>query len=408
MLNLKINKRIFNDVYFPYLYDYSHRFLVLYGSAGSGKSIFAVQRMIIKALKGKRKILFIRKVAATLKDSIFNEVINILTQFQLISMCKINNTNYTIELPNGSIFLFKGLDNSEKIKSIAGITDIVIEEATELTEDDFTQLNLRLRSAAVSEQEIVMMFNPISKANWCYKHWFLNKPDNALVIKTTYKDNKFLPQEYIDSLLDLARRNESYYKIYALGDFATLDKLIFQNFQIQNIKEQLLNKKKVVGVDFGYSNDPTTGIEVYYDKESKTIYITDEFYGKGMLTKQIADTITEKGFNNYMITADCADPRLIAELRNMHINIQAAKKGKDSILHGIAWLQANTIIIDSSCAHTIEEFQNYTWEKDKSTNEYYNTPIDGWNHCIDALRYAVEQYSTGSSVRAFNKAALGI
>lgn len=408
MLNLQINQRIFNSAYLPYLSDYSHRYLVFYGGAGSGKSVFAVQRTIIKALKEKRKILFIRKVATTIKDSIFELVRSTLDQFQILHLCKINLTNYSIELPNGSTFLFKGLDNQEKIKSITDITDIVIEEATELNYDDFSQLNLRLRHPYIQNQEIVLMFNPVSKANWVYKHFFEQKVADAAIVHTTYKDNRFLPETYVNSLLDLQRHNEAFYKIYALGDFATLDKLIFPHFKTADIAEQCLSKPKVVGCDFGFTNDPTAIVEVYCDAANKRIFITGEIYKTGMMINDIASSLVEAGFNHYPITCDSSEPRTVAELRRLGINAQAAKKGKDSIIHGITWLQGCDITIDVRCKHVIEEFENYTWEKDKNTNEYFNTPIDKWNHTIDALRYAVERYATGNTVKTMNKSLLGL
>jgi phage terminase large subunit len=268
--------------------------------------------------------------------------------------------------------------------------------------EDFFQLQIR------TTEQIFADYNPSDNISWIYD-LIEQRADDVSFFKTTYKDNRFLPQEYINTLLELAKYNDTYYKIYVLGEFATLDKLIFPNFTIEDgLAERMLNKRKSVGVDFGYTNDPTTAVEIHYDKSLKTIYITDEIYGKGMMTKEIADSLREQGFTNYPIIADCADPRLIAELRQLGIALQPAKKGKDSVLFGITWLQANNIIIDSKCVKTIEEFQNYTWQKDRNTNQYYNTPIDGWNHCIDALRYAVEQYSTGSAVRTLNKSALGI
>lgn len=407
-MNLKIHQRVFNDAFYPLLFDYSSRYLVFYGGAGSGKSVFAVQRMVVKALRSKRKVLFIRKYATTLKDSIFELVKSTLSHFQLLSSCTINKSTFTIELPNGSIFLFKGIDDPEKVKSITDLTDIVIEEATELSYDDFLQLDLRLRHPFAADQEMVLMFNPVSKTNWCYTHWFLERPQDARVIQSTYKDNKFLPQRYIDSLLELARHNEAYYKVYALGEFATLDKLIFPYFSIAEVKEELLSKKKDCAIDFGFSNDPTAIVEVYWDAATRTLFITDEFYGKGMFVDDIYNAIVEKQMNNFVFTADSADPRTIAELRRKGLNIQPAKKGKDSIIHGITWLQGIKIVIDSKCVNTIQEFRNYTWQKDKKTNEYFNVPIDEYNHCIDALRYATEKYAIGNTVKTINKSLLGL
>ena len=156
-------------VYHKYMRDYNTRVNVHYGSAGSGKSFFITQKLCIKALLMKRKILVVRKVGATLRDSVwalFNSVL-----YQLGNPVEsVNNSDFSIKLINGSVILFKGLDNAEKIKSIADITDIFIEEATELSLDDYTQLNLRLRSKEPYNQ-IHLAFNPVSKVNWCYKNF---------------------------------------------------------------------------------------------------------------------------------------------------------------------------------------------------------------------------------------------
>ena len=202
--------------------DYNTRITVLYGGAGSGKSYFGVQKTVLKALKHKRKVLVVRKVGATLKTSIWDLFIEILVNIQG-AIKSVNKSDMQIELASGSIILFKGLDDPEKIKSVQGITDIVIEEATELTLDDFTQLNLRLRSNEPYNQ-IILMFNPVSKANWVYKYFFENgAPEDCVIVHTTYKDNAHLPKEYIDSIMELEKRNPAYFRIYVLGEFATAE-----------------------------------------------------------------------------------------------------------------------------------------------------------------------------------------
>ena len=161
--------------------------------------------MLIKALESQRKMLVVRKVTATLRDSIFAEFQSAISKFGLYDKCKIVSSLLTIELPNGSQLIFKGMDDPEKIKSIAGIDDIIIEEATELTVDDYSQLQLRLRSNRPNNQ-VILMYNPVSKANWVYKMFHENGcPDNCRVIHTTWKDNKFLPQSYIDNLMQMAK-----------------------------------------------------------------------------------------------------------------------------------------------------------------------------------------------------------
>ena len=143
---LEIDDSIFNRSFVKYLEDYEHRFEVYYGGAGSGKSFFIAQKLLLKALKEKRKLLVMRKVGSTLKDSVWQLILDTLIEWLLYDECTINKSVFTIELPNDSMFLFKGMDDIEKIKSITGITDIWVEEATEFTEEDIEQLNLRLRA----------------------------------------------------------------------------------------------------------------------------------------------------------------------------------------------------------------------------------------------------------------------
>ena len=229
MINLNINKNQFNEIYLPLINDYSHRYEILYGSAGSGKSVFVAQKILYRACKiPETKILVIRKYATTLKDSVFDLVISIIKKWKLYDYCKINLSTYQIVLPNNSVILFKGLDDPEKIKSINGLNSIIwCEEATELTEEEFTQLDLRLRDG--ENLQLIATFNPVSKVNFVWRKWFGPEAqlDNTFILKTTYKDNKFLPQEYIDSLEAKRLTNPTYYSIYVLGEFCSLDKLYF-------------------------------------------------------------------------------------------------------------------------------------------------------------------------------------
>ena len=163
-INLKLSRTLFNDIYYPQLFDYNKRYEVYYGGAGSGKSVFIAQKLLLKAINNKRKVLIIRKYGTTLRDSVFQLVIDTLKKWKIYEYCRINLSTYTITLPNESVFLFKGLDDSEKIKSITDITDIWCEEATELSLDEYTQLDLRLR-ALVEDLQIFCSFNPVSKAN---------------------------------------------------------------------------------------------------------------------------------------------------------------------------------------------------------------------------------------------------
>ncbi|RWQ72940.1 PBSX family phage terminase large subunit [Bacillus cereus] len=410
-IKLTIKKRFFNECFLPYL-KIPERLLVLYGGAGSGKSVFGVQRTVVKCLKEKRKVLVVRKVTNTIRESIFAEFKKALSSFGLYDHCKITESNFTIKLPNGSEFIFKGMDDPEKIKSISGIDDILIEEATELTVDDYSQLNLRLRSRKGNNQ-IVLMYNPTSKSNWVYKMFHEGKlPESCKVVHTTYKDNKFLPDSYIKALEDMMHTNPVYYKIYALGEFATLSKLIFTNWEKSwfdpyvHFKE---GRKAHFGMDFGFSEDPTTLVSVIPDMQRKILYIFDEHYEKGMTNKDVFDMIVNKGYIRQRIIADSADPKSIEELKRLGVSkIKPSRKGNDSVLHGIQFIQQFKMVIHPSCTAIIEELENYTYEKDRKTNEYINKPIDKFNHILDALRYALEDVMPRGRVSTMEKTALGI
>lgn len=383
----------------PYLTQYDKRFEVYYGGAGSGKSVFLTQKLIYKYLKyPNRKCLVIRKVQNTIKDSVFALFKSILSEWQLYDQCKINKTDLTIELPNGSSFILKGLDDPERIKSIANIDDIWIEECTEIDDFDFDQLCLRLRSKNPYNQ-IFCSFNPVSKSNWVYKRWFssdakVNKKTTT-VLHTTYKDNKFLPKEYIENLLEMKKTNPVYYKIYAEGEFATLDKLVYTNWKVEAFDYlKLLKENKniyaIFGTDFGYTNDYTTLICSLIDEVDKKLYIYDEHFETHMTNEDIYNIYVEKHVAGERIVCDSSEPKSIEELKRLGCKrVIGATKGKDSIINGIQLLQQYEIIVHPSCVMIQEELKNYTWIKDKSTNTYINKPIDKYNHGLDALRYSV-------------------
>ena len=397
MIGRKLNPAVFNDWIYNIIGDYTHRIEVYYGGAGSGKSYGATQKILLKALKYQRRVLVIRKIQRTIKHSIWALIINHLHSSGFYEQCNINRSDFEIELPNGSVFIFKGLDDEEKIKSIDGITDIVIEEATELTEDEFTQLNLRLR-ALVDYPQMYLMFNPISKANWVYNYFFTGEvADNILVIKTTYKDNKFLSPEYVEELERLQYRNPAYYRIYTLGEFATLDKLVFPTYTKKIISDTEVERlPRWIGLDFGYINDPSALVWGNIDTANKKIYVRGEYVRKGMLNDEIAETMIDLGISKDKSYGDSAERKSIDEIRNKGINIEPTEKGKGSIIHGIQYIQQYELVIDERCYKVTEELDNYTWKKDKKTGEYVNEPVDTFNHTIDAIRYGLNKYIKGT------------
>lgn len=394
-IKIKNPSRIFNKHIYDKLTDYSTFTEIHYGGASSGKSHGVIQKVVFKSLqawKYPRKVLFLRKVGSSVYDSIFEDVKQCLEAWGLLGACKVNNSAYRIELPNGAQFIFKGLDNPEKIKSIKGISDVVMEEASEFTLDDYTQLTLRLRDKKHPNKQIYLMFNPVSKVNWVYNAFFVKKPKNTVIYQTTYKDNRFLDEVTKENIEELADRNEAYYKIYALGEFATLDKLVFPKY-----KKQLLNKEGLkqfpsyFGLDYGFINDPSAFIHIKIDDENRRLYIVEEYVRKGLTNDKIAEAIKALGYSKEIIRADSAEKKSNQELRNLEIpRVIDVMKGPGSVMQGIQYILQYEIIVDERCVKTIEELENYTWKKDKATNEYINEPVDSYNHCLDAIRYAIQ------------------
>lgn len=382
--------RAVNSSFRPRLFDYSQRINVEYGGAGSGKSHFVTQKLILKACQSPRRVLVVRKVGTTIRESIWALFLDQLGNIRPV-IRSINKSDMTITLVNGSRFIFKGLDDREKIKSITGIDDIVIEEATELTLDDFTQLNLRLRSKRPNNQ-IHMMFNPVSKANWVFKYFFEQEQPDTVVTHSTYYDNRHLPPEYVQELEHLKNTSPAYYRIYALGEFATLDKLVFPVYTVRLINPSEVTELPLwTGLDFGYTNDPSALTWGRYDGPGRKIYITGDYNRKGMTNALIYQAICDLGLAKETIVADSAEPKSIDELRGMGLwRLRPAEKGPDSVMHGIDFILRHELIVDERCTSTIEELENYTWQKDKQTGEYINKPIDTFNHNLDAARYGLE------------------
>lgn len=394
-IKIKNPSRIFNKHIYDKLTDYSTFTEIHYGGASSGKSHGVIQKVVFKSLqawKYPRKVLFLRKVGSSVYDSIFEDVKQCLETWGLLGSCKVNNSAYRIELPNGAQFIFKGLDNPEKIKSIKGISDVIMEEASEFTLDDYTQLTLRLRDKKHPKKQIYLMFNPVSKVNWVYNAFFVKKPKNTVIYQTTYRDNRFLDEVTKENIEELANRNEAYYKIYALGEFATLDKLVFPKY-----KKQLLNKEELkqipsyFGLDYGFINDPSAFMHIKIDDENRRLYIVEEYVRKGLTNDKIAEAIKALGYSKEIIRADSAEKKSNQELRNLDIpRVIDVMKGPGSVMQGIQYILQYEIIVDERCVKTIEELENYTWKKDRATSEYINEPVDSYNHCLDAMRYAIQ------------------
>lgn len=408
-----------NPVYLPYL-NKPHFIQIYFGGSSSGKSFFITDKIVLDVINGVNW-LCCRNVAATIKRSVFNEITKSISSMGLMGYFSINKSDMIITCNlNDKQILFAGLDDSEKIKSITpqnGVLErIFIEEATEIKRDAYLQLKKRLRGKTEHSKCIMMAFNPILKSHWIYQEFFKEWRDDIThfesdnygatkdkkgysicILKTTYKDNVFLTKEDKDLL-----ENETdpyFYQVYSLGNFGILGNVIFKNWRVEDLTEQIPKFDNIYcAADWGYSIDPNAFIKLHYDSKHKKIYIFDEWYQAGMSDDEIV-RVGKRFFGNNYVACDSSEPKTIDYLVMNGIRAYPVKKGADSINRGIRWLQGHEIVIHKTCQNTKNEFEIYHWQETKDGTPMAK-PVDANNHLIDALRYSLENVMLESEVRA--------
>ena len=400
-ITININKKGILPVYRPYLEDFGFRYNVYYGGRGSGKTIFCFDKLLIKGLKEKRNILLMRKTTVSCKYSVWKELKDAVSRMGLTAYFIFYESDYSaICKLNGTTFKCLGLDQAERIKGYSQVSDVLLEEATEFTPEDVDLIDGTVRSIQYKlPLQLYFTFNPISKQNWVFKRFGFDTgivPPNTFILKTTYLDNPYLSKDYIERMENMKKTNPARWKIEALGDFATLDRLIYNNWKVEefdynNIKGQLL-----VGLDFGFSVDKSAITASILDEPNKRIYVFKEWGETNKTNADLVQVITALGFSKSVIIADSAEPKSIAEIKSGGIQkIRPAKKGPDSIRSGIQKLLEYEIILHPDCEGLRIELENYAWKKDKQTGEYINEPLqNGFDHYLDALRYSLQCAST--------------
>lgn len=411
MINLQISKKVFSPHFMPLLNDYANRWEIYKGSAGSGKSHFITQKIILKCLKEKRRVMVCRRYGTTMRNSVFKLFKDVLESFKITNLTKIKESDMSILLPNGSEIIFVGLDNEEKLLSIAGITDVFIEEVFEVSKEVVDQLNLRMRGKA-DNQQIFMAFNPISSKHWLFDFCEgTTRPENSFYSQSTFRDNPFLPKDYVNALEDLYRTNPNKARVFCDGNWgADVDGLVYKNHIVEefDINEAIKRGLEVrVGIDWGFV-DPTTVVVSLFDKAKKEIYVIGEYYKRGATLEEIKDGILELGIKKQKMYCDGAEPDKVDYLRRNGFNAVSAKKGVGSVKAGISFLQDMKIICHESCVHVAAELENYVYLKDKKTGQYVEDSYDhDFSHTMDALRYSYSDlYSAARLTSA--KLMLGI
>lgn len=368
--------------FYRFLSKTDKRINILFGGAGSGKSHSIAQFFIMRFYKEKdKRFLVLRKTLPSLRITAYKLILDLLHEYNL--PYKLNKTEMVITC-NSNEMLFKSLDDPEKIKSYEG-NYLWIEEATEISYNDFLQLNLRLRRKTDTINQMYLTFNPISKLHWIYRELIETGRDDVAIHHSTYKDNPFLAREYIEELEALKNQDKTFYEIYTLGQWGVLQNTIYSNWEIKKDWPEEFDEV-IYGLDFGYNN-PSALIEIGIKDEE--YYLKELLYQSGLtnaaLIRKLDELEIDKQANIY---ADASEPQRIEEIKREGFNIYPCEKGKDSVRHGIDYCKRQKLWIHPESTNLIAELQSYKWKEDKDGN-VLDEPVKFKDHACDAFRYAI-------------------
>ena len=370
-----MQKIIESNIVFKHLSNSSKRITIEQGGTRSGKTYNILTWLIYKyCFENTGKVISIyRKTLPSLRATAMRDFFEILNAGELYNSEYHNRTNNEYTL-NGNLIEFDSLDNPTKVRGRK--RDVLIgNEINEFAWEDFFQLLIR------TKEKVILDLNPSDEFHFIYDK--VATRDDAELFITTYKDNPFLEDSLVAEIERLKDIDEWYWKIYGLGERAASPSLVFRYNETKEIPEGA--KKLGYGLDWGFSADPTAIVCAWlYDG---IIYVKQLLYEKGLTNQDISDKLIELGVERHSyIYADSAEPKSIEELRRLGWHVMAAKKGPDSVRHGITLLRQHKINLHYQSTDLIKEFRNYKYKEDKSGN-ITNVPIDLFNHAIDALRY---------------------
>jgi len=421
IIDLRMLPQVSNTAFFP-LFLCKDRYLEMLGGAGSGKSVFAATKIIVRIIKASsegrtHKFLCLRKTQPAARRSILALFEWIINSWRLSGYAKINKTDMTIFIL-GSEIIITGMDDREKIKSIHGITGVWLEEATEFSYDDFKHIDLRLRGITKDYKQIISTHNPIDEQHWIRQKLFTDKLQAELeagivsgnrfvrrvftsevdgkeisyamtVMHSTYKDNQFIDPEYKAQLEMYIDLDPNYHRIYTLGLWGVLEGLIFDRWEVTKTWPEKFDTGGF-GLDFGYSIDEAAIAEVGFI--GNNLYLRERLYKTNQTNPDLARELKGilKDSENQFVVADNAEPKSITEIRQTGIQIVPCVKGKDSINHGIQRIKQYNLYIDYNSPNLIKELQTHKWAMNKDgSRKSPPKPLDLNNHLIAAIRYIV-------------------
>lgn len=397
-LTIKAN-RIFKDP------DQSQkRYIVMKGSAGSGKSVDTAQHYILRLMSDPgRNLLCVRKSDVTNRDSTFAELQGAIFRMFGESYKKywyINSSDMRLEcIANHNQIFFRGVNDEkqrEKLKSIAvkrgKLTDVWIEEATELTQSDFEIIDDRLRGELPEGQfyQIRLTFNPVSSSHWIKKHFFDRADPDVFTHHSTYKDNRFIDDAYYRRMERRKEVDPDGYRIYGLGEWGEVGGLILTNYVVEDFDtsperfDYMVNSQ-----DFGYNHADCIGEVGFKDGE---LYLCRKIYEFEKDTGELIELADKRGFNKSLtMWCDSAEPDRIKMWRKAGYKARGVKKEPNSVRAQIDYLKLHKIHIHPSCVNTIKEIQQWKWKKNEKTNEYLDEPVNFFDDAMAMLRYSIEE-----------------
>ena len=378
---------------FQKAFEDENPYACIYGGSGGGKSWFAAQKCLIRSLnEDDNRTLVVMKVGSKLRTYAFQTFVDVLNYYNLNDLFSYTVSPLQIKCnENGNLIFFIGLDDPESIKSIPGIKNIWVEEATALLRRDFQQLNLRIRGESIYYKQCLLTFNPISKNNWIYEDFFqARKYSPCGFYHSTFTDNPYAGSDYEKRIKDSYEGNENQFKVYYSGEWGEQsNSLIYTNWYTDDTISKKFNdyEYSYSGVDFGWNN-PSVAIGIG-NKENK-IYIFKEIYVTQKTDVEFANILKDAIPYHTLIVADSSNPSGIKEIRNQGLRCRGADKSPGSVISGINWLKGREIIIHPDCEYTIKEIKNYSYIYNNSEEKFLDEPQPYDNHCMDALRYGTE------------------
>lgn len=403
-----------NDHFYDFVNDWDYKFYFLVGGYGSSKSYHVAVKLIRKLLEEKRKALVVREVFDTIRDSCYDLLQEVAAAMEVDDYISFTTSPMQVRFRNGSKIIFKGMDKPVKLKSLNGVSIVWIEECSEVKYTGFKEILGRLRHPEMSNH-IILSTNPVSKGNWCYKHFFQDKKEHVQVLddeqlyqnrimvvgKTYYHhstvdDNFFVPAEYIEQLDDLKVHDPDLYRVARKGRFGVNGILVFPQFEVQpdhivrKSMKAVKNPLEKNGMDFGFVTSYNAVVRMLIDHDEKILYVYDEYYSRGKTDPEIAADIEK--WKDVVIKADCAEPKAIRYYRQKGFHIKPCRKFKGSrAVYTKKVKRFRKIICSDKCRNVIDELQDLTFAVNKD-GEILEDEFNIDPHTLSAVWYGLDDY----------------